>query len=117
MKVKYYEGDSVEDLGLTMTVSENFFGVHQEVPLLTNGADIAVTNENKMIYIMHYTNYMLNLRTQMQVKSFVKGLRHVIQQDWLSYFYPDEIQLLISGGLNEISIPDLRANTKYNGWK
>ena len=28
MKVKYYDGDSVEDLGLTMTVSENFFGAH-----------------------------------------------------------------------------------------
>lgn len=31
-------------------------------------------------------------------------------------FFPDEIQLLISGGRNEIDIDDLRANTTYNGY-
>jgi E3 ubiquitin-protein ligase NEDD4 len=31
-------------------------------------------------------------------------------------FFPDEIQLLISGGLNEIDIEDLKKNTNYNGY-
>lgn len=35
-------------------------------------------------------------------------------EDWLSYFLPDEVELLISGGLNEIDIDDLRANTSLN---
>jgi len=35
----------------------------------------------------------------------------------LDLFSPDEIQKLISGGLNEISIEDLMANTKFNGFK
>ena len=30
--------------------------------------------------------------------------------------FPDEVQLLISGGLNEIDINDLRQHTSYNGY-
>ena len=35
----------------------------------------------------------------------------------MSIFYPNEIQLLISGGLSEIDIDDLKANTKLNRFK
>lgn len=31
-------------------------------------------------------------------------------------FFPDEIQLLISGGRNEIDVKDLSENTVYNGY-
>jgi hypothetical protein len=31
-------------------------------------------------------------------------------------FFPDEIQLLISGGKNEIDVKDLRQHTVYNGY-
>ena len=37
MKTKYYEGADVEDLGLTMTVSEDVFGQYQEIPLVPGG--------------------------------------------------------------------------------
>ena len=36
------------------------------------------------------------------------GMHEVIEPELLSMFFPDEIQLLISGGLNEIDIADLR---------
>ena len=35
----------------------------------------------------------------------------------MSMFFPNEIQLLISGGINEIDIEDLQKNTKYNRFK
>ena len=35
----------------------------------------------------------------------------------MNMFFPNEIQLLISGGLNEIDIEDLQKNTKYNRFK
>ena len=31
-------------------------------------------------------------------------------------FFPDEIQLLISGGLNDIDMRDLQQNVEYNGY-
>lgn len=63
LKVKYYTGD-LEDLGLTMTVAENQLGVNEEIQLVKNGGDIPITNENRVIYIQSYSNYMLNTKTQ-----------------------------------------------------
>lgn len=60
---------------------------------------------------------MLNLRTAVLTQAFVRGLRKVIPQEFLSYFFPDEIQLLISGGLNAINMQDLQKHTKYHGWE
>jgi hypothetical protein len=43
MKVKYYEASPVEDLGLTMTVVQDTFGVSQEIELVPNGANVPIT--------------------------------------------------------------------------
>lgn len=64
MHLKYYDGDA-EDLCLTMCINEDRFGTSVEIPLIPNGENIAVTNDNKLLYIMRYANYMLNQRTQM----------------------------------------------------
>ena len=114
LKIKYC--DNVDDLGLTMAVYENCFGQAVEVPLVPNGAEIAVTNENKLLYIMHYSNYILNVKTQTQIAAFIRGLRKVVPPTALSIFFPDEIQLLISG-TKEISIAELRLNSVQNNWK
>jgi ubiquitin-protein ligase E3 C len=60
---------------------------------------------------------MLNIKTKAQIAAFVRGFRKVIPAEGLSYFYPDEIQLLLSGSSNEINIQDLRNHTVLNGWK
>ena len=44
----------------------------------------------------------------------MRGLRAVFPEDYLSYFFPDEVELLISGGINEIDIDDLKDNTCLN---
>ena len=49
MFLKTYTGD-VSDLCLTFTVANDDFGVN-EVPLIANGANVEVTNENKRRYI------------------------------------------------------------------
>ena len=77
LKIKYFTGD-VEDLGLTMTIAENDLGISEEIPLISGGHDIPVTNENRLFYIMNYSNYMLNLRTAVQTQAFVRGMRKVI---------------------------------------
>ena len=97
-----------------MTTAVDQFGVSQEIELIPNGAHISVTNGNRPIYIMHLVNYLLNLRTYEQTKAFVRGLQSVFPEDYLGYFFPDEVELLISGGINEIDIDDLQANTVLN---
>lgn len=62
MQVKYYEASPVEDLGLTMTVAQDTFGVSQEIELVPNGANVPITSENRLVYVMLYANYLLNGR-------------------------------------------------------
>jgi hypothetical protein len=77
---------------------------------------MSVTGENRQIYIAKYANYMLNLRTREQTRAFVEGLRSVLPEKSLDLFFPDEIQKLISGGHNEISIEDLMHHSHFNGY-
>lgn len=116
LHVKYHDGD-VEDLGLTMTYALDMFGQSQEIELVQGGANIAVTNRNRPIYIMHLVHFLLNKRTAEQTAAFVRGMKSVFPENWLSYFMPDEVELLISGGINEIDIDDLQANTVYNKYE
>ena len=113
LQVKYYDGD-VEDLGLTMTYAIDMFGRSEEVELVPNGSNIPVTNRNRSMYIMYLVHFLLNRRTAEQTKAFVRGLQSVFPENWLSYFMPEEVELLISGGVSEIDIDDLQANTVYN---
>lgn len=83
--------------------------------LLTYMRDLLFINsENKILYISKYADYLLNQKCRDQVTAFVEGLQTVIGPDMLNYFYPDELQILISGGMNEIDIDDLRRNTIYH---
>lgn len=72
-----------------------------------------VTSENRQVYIAKYANYILNQRTKEQTVAFVSGLKSVLPDDSFDLFFPDEIQKLISGGVNDISVQDLMANTKF----
>ena len=62
MQVKYYEDSPVEDLGLTMTVAQDVFGDSREIELLPNGANVPVNNENRLLYVILYANWLLNGR-------------------------------------------------------
>lgn len=110
LNVKYYDGN-LEDLGLTMTTAVDQFGVSKEIDLVPNGSNISVTKDNCPMYIMYLVNFLLNKRAYEQTKAFVKGMQSVFPEDYLSYFFPDEIELLISGGINQIDTEDLRVNT------
>jgi len=46
----------------------------------------------------------------------MQGMHEVIDPEMLQMFFPDEIQLLISGGRNDIDITDMKLNTVYNGY-
>mmetsp|Transcript_1495 Transcript_1495/g.3700 ORF Transcript_1495/g.3700 Transcript_1495/m.3700 type:complete len:357 (+) Transcript_1495:170-1240(+) len=50
MFLKTYNGDA-EDLSLTFTIAVDDFGGNKEMPLIPNGADVTVNNQNKQRYI------------------------------------------------------------------
>lgn len=120
LSLKNCPPEEVESLGLTFTV-DDMVGAdpeHKEVlerELIPNGANTAVTSENRLIYINRMSWYRLQGQSAAQTNAFLKGLGSIIQPSWLNMFNQSELQTLIGGAAAEINIQDLRRNTLYGG--
>ncbi|OQO13457.1 hypothetical protein B0A48_01685 [Cryoendolithus antarcticus] len=107
------------DFGLTFTV-DDLIGPPgaqrpKSSPLIPGGTDIAVTNENRLLYLNKMSWYRLQGQSAAQTNAFLKGLATIVQPSWLSMFNQAELQTLIGGASAGINVPDLRANTLYGG--
>ncbi|CAM6107607.1 unnamed protein product [Calypogeia fissa] len=114
MYLKHYEGDA-RDLALDFTVTEELFGKHTTVELRPGGANIAVTNENKLQYVHAMADYKLNRQMRPIISAFSRGLSHLIDPAWLGLFNAKEFNQLLSGGEHDFDVEDLRAHTRYTG--
>lgn len=68
-----YEGNA-RDLALDFTVTEELFGKHSTVELRPGGADIPVTNENKLQYVHAMADYKLNRQVRDKPSARVDNL-------------------------------------------
>lgn len=57
--LKHYEGD-VSDFCLYMCYTDTNFGEQKTINFIPGGSEVPVTNENKMQYVRHYANHILN---------------------------------------------------------
>lgn len=114
MRLKHYDGD-VEDLALTFSVSEMEFGEVVSRNLVPDGANIPVTNENRIRYIHLMANYKLNVLSSIESSAFLKGFRDLIPGTWIQMFAPAELQMLIGGTATNIDIDDWERHTVYGG--
>jgi ubiquitin-protein ligase E3 C len=112
MFLKNYDGDFA-DLGLTMTVDVNDFGVNRTINLIPNGSEISITRHNRLQYIYLIANYKLNIQIRRQCAAFFSGLGDIIDPDWLKMFNEVELQLLIGGDEAMIDIQDMKQNCVY----
>jgi len=106
------EHANVEELGLTFSIA---VGTAEEVDLIPNGRDVAVTRENLTRYLHVVANFRTNLQIQRHTAAFVQGLQCVIPLSWLKMFDPYELNTLISGSSAGFDVEDLRAATVYGG--
>ena len=74
MFLKNYDGDA-EDLCLTFTIANDDFGDTSEIPLIPDGANIAVTNANKQRYVGKWSFHHVSFSTC--------SSPHQTQKDWL----------------------------------
>ncbi|TVU45657.1 hypothetical protein EJB05_05149 [Eragrostis curvula] len=114
MQLKHYEGD-VEDLCLDFTVTEELGGQRIVHELRPGGKNISVTNENKLHYVHAMADFKLNRQIFPFANAFYRGLSDLISPSWLSLFNANEFNQLLSGGLQDFDVDDLRNNTKYTG--
>ncbi|KAL7689849.1 putative HECT domain-containing protein [Plasmopara halstedii] len=114
MRLKHYDGN-VEDLALTFSVNETVFGEVLTRNLIPDGANISVTNANRIRYIHLMANFKLNVQSSLESAAFLKGFRDLIPSTWIQMFAPDELQMLIGGTATNIDIDDWERNTVYGG--
>nr|XP_024374884.1 E3 ubiquitin-protein ligase UPL7-like isoform X3 [Physcomitrium patens]XP_024374886.1 E3 ubiquitin-protein ligase UPL7-like isoform X3 [Physcomitrium patens] len=109
--------EDAQDLKLNFTVKEDLFDEHWIVELQPGGADIPVTNENKLQYVNSVVNHKLNRQMKPVTAAFVRGMADLIDPEWLGLFNAKEFNRLVSGGDHDFDVDDLRIHTCYaNGY-
>ena len=117
---KYYKNlmymveHSVEDLMLELCFDVQFeqFGKQVTLELIPGGSSIAVTDENKMMYIQLLTQHKMIVGIKKQIDAFLLGFKEILPEDHLQVFTPSELELVICG-IPEIDVADWKANTTY----
>ncbi|XP_053982366.1 ubiquitin-protein ligase E3C [Hylaeus anthracinus] len=112
--LKSYKGD-VADLGLDFTILSDELGERRVDELKPSGANIPVTNHNRIEYIHLMADYKLNKQIRAQCYAFKQGIGNVVPLDWLQMFSNKELQVLISGAQIPVDVNDLKLHTNYTG--
>jgi ubiquitin-protein ligase E3 A len=91
-------GEDVADLGLTFAVNVEMIGDGvMEVPIIENGAKIALTNDNVGRYVREMVDWMGNRSIRRQFEAFQAGFQKILGVQHIRTFAPDELDILISG--------------------
>ncbi|KAK7206079.1 hypothetical protein BZA70DRAFT_275641 [Myxozyma melibiosi] len=113
IKLKNFKGDVEAVFGLNFTITN---ASSQTVELIRNGANVPVTNSNRLQYIHAVADYKLNKELYLQTMAFLSGMNDLLSPSWLMMFGPHEMQTLIGGAALPIDLEDWRRNTVLSGY-
>ncbi|PVU94203.1 hypothetical protein BB561_002754 [Smittium simulii] len=100
---------------LTFEASYDYLGKPRTVPLLPNGENIPVTQENKYEYVQRYSYFWLQSGIIKQFEPFRRGFYYVCGKSALEIFFANELQVLISGSNKPLSCSELKSLSVYQG--
>ena len=103
--------NDVDSLDMYFEIGFEEFGVHKTIPLIENGSQIKVTNENKKEFI-ELNSQFFKKKIEDQVKAFCDGFDSLIPHEKINYFAPKELDLLICG-VTDIDVEDFIENTVF----
>ena len=84
------------------------------VELVAGGAQVPVTNENKIFYLNLLAQYRLANQVREEVDHFLKGLNELVPENLLAIFDENELELLMCG-TGDISVCDFKAHAVVVG--
>ncbi|KAJ2556662.1 putative E3 ubiquitin-protein ligase [Coemansia sp. RSA 1933] len=109
-----YRADDVDSVFcLTFEASYDALGQVVTVPLVPNGATVAVTSANRVEYVLRYLQWVLNDSVARQFEPFRRGFYYVCGGNALSLFKPEEIELMVHGSGSDWNPEDLRKITEH----
>ena len=115
LAVAHYAGDASElCLDFTASADDGAGGV-TTAELLPGGADVAVTNANKLAYVAAVADFRLSRQGAAGVAAFRAGLAELVPPARLALFTPAELNALLSGGDADFEVADLEAHAVFSG--
>lgn len=117
LKLNSMSESELAALDLNFVIEEQVAGKQFFFDLMPpNGKNIQVNSHNRLNYIHQISNFKLNQSLHLQTKYFLEGLFGIISTPWLTMFDPIELQMLVSGGEQDINIDDWKENVEYGGY-
>lgn len=108
------ENDNVENLSLDFSVTYTFQDFSSTYELKPGGANISVTDFNKLDYLYLRLQHRMLDSIKPQLESFLRGFFEVLPSDLVSVFDYQELEMLMCG-LPEIDLEDWKRHTEYLG--
>ncbi|GAX73417.1 hypothetical protein CEUSTIGMA_g869.t1 [Chlamydomonas eustigma] len=113
-KMLEYDSDTIDALSLTFQVDmEIGFGELASVDLVPGGSEIPVTIANRNEYVVAYTRHLLETSIDRQFTHFRSGFLRLCSGTALSWFRPEELEMLVCGG-RELDLEALEGATLYD---
>ncbi|CAI2308630.1 unnamed protein product [Caenorhabditis sp. 36 PRJEB53466] len=100
------------DMELYFVADYELLGELKTYELKEGGADIAVTEANKLEYIELLVEWRFNRGVEQQTKAFFTGFNSVFPLEWMQYFDERELELLLCG-MQDVDVDDWQRNTVY----
>ena len=94
---KWTMNNDISEQEIYFCVDQNYFGKFEQKDLVEGGADLKVTNENKLQYLEKLGLYKMYIQVKEQVDAFLTGFHELIPKNLVQIFNHSELELLISG--------------------
>jgi len=116
-KLLDFDGDVEATYCWDFVATVERYGTVTNVPLVSNGEGIPVTNANRHEFVEAYTRYLLDTSVARQFEPFKRGFFTVCAGNALSLFRAEEIELLVRGSDEALDVDSLQAVAVYENWR
>ncbi|XP_051125745.1 E3 ubiquitin-protein ligase UPL5 isoform X2 [Andrographis paniculata] len=108
-------------LGLTFVYEIEELGTRKLVELCPGGRSIIVNSKNREKYVDSLIQQRFGISIAEQVAHFAQGFADImnsrqLQTSFFKFLIPEDLDLMLHGSENEISVDDWKAHTEYHGF-
>jgi len=111
--LKWMLENSVEGLEQTFTYESKILGQYITKELVPGGYDLIVDDENKKDFVKRICKTKMRDEIGEELAAFTRGFHLIIPPEYLSFFSPSELQILIAG-VPTIDVNELKTSSTYN---
>ncbi|KFK22910.1 hypothetical protein AALP_AAs68017U000700 [Arabis alpina] len=114
--------DASGGLGLSFVMDTEVLGKRDTIELIEGGKLIAVASKNRKDYVDLLIQQRFAAPISTQVKQFSQGFMDMLSvgvplESFFNRLYLEDLDGMLRGGDNPISVDDWKAHTEYNGFK